>query len=98
LPFKRNLQRYISDENAANGIAALAFVEGVGLANDEALGVVIEPETSSADAAAAAAAAALPLPFDGAPGAAPRRLVRSLLPLLMPLVLGEVREWWGSAG
>ena len=87
------------DETLANGVAALALVEEVGRANDEALGVTgggdedQSDSSSSSSAAAAAAAAALPLPFQGAPGGASRRLVRSLLPLLMPLVLGEVREW-----
>ena len=69
----------VSDENAANGVAALALVETVGEANDDALGVTTTTTTTGGggdddggddDAAvAAAAAAALPPPFRGAPGA-----------------------------
>ena len=91
LPF---LLTGVADETAANGVAALALVEEVGLANDDALGVSgADAEAESAEGAAAVVAAALPAPFSGAPAASARRLVRSLLPNLMPMVLGEVREW-----
>ena len=96
-PRKPRLFCFVCFVTLANGVAALALVEEVGRANDEALGVTggadEDQSESSSAAAAAAAAAALPPPFQGAPGGASRRLVRSLLPLLMPLVLGEVREW-----
>ena len=84
----------VADETAANGVAALALVEEVGRANDEALGGAAGATNNvAAEMDAAAAAAALPAPFTGAPGAAACRLVVALLPLLVPLALGEVREW-----
>ena len=94
----------VADETDANGRAALALVERVGLANDAALGAVAETadgvaetaDGASFDASTLADLVDLPPPFDGAPHPAARRLVRALVDTILPAALSETREWTAS--
>ena len=101
----------VADETDANGRAALALVERVGLANDAALAPSPKPPTAlpkpadgasftadgaSFDASTLADLVDLPPPFDGAPHPAARRLVRALVDTILPAALSETREWTAS--
>ena len=90
----------VADETDANGRAALALVERVGLANDAALGAVAETADGASFTASTASTLAdlvdLPPPFTGAPHPAARRLVRALVDTILPAALSETREWTAS--
>ena len=88
----------VADETDANGRAALALVERVGLANDAALGVFADADDASRNPNPTLAdlSAELPPPFTGAPHPAARRLVRALVDTILPAALAETREWTAS--
>lgn len=91
----------VADETDANGRAALALVERVGLANDAALGALADADDESANLnrnpnPAADLSVELPPPFTGAPHPAARRLVRALVDTILPAALAETREWTAS--
>ena len=85
----------VADETEANGVAALELVRVVGEANDAALGIGGLGGEGASDEAGVddRTARVLPPPFAGAPPPGARRLVRALLPSLLPLALRETKEW-----
>ena len=84
----------VADETEANGVAALELVRVVGEANDAALGIGGLGGEGASDEAGVddrTAKGVLPPPFAGAPPPGARRLVRALLPSLLPLALRETK-------
>jgi hypothetical protein len=84
----------VADETEANGVAALELVRVVGEANDAALGIGGLGGEGASDEAGIddrTAKGVLPPPFAGAPPPGARRLVRALLPSLLPLALRETK-------